>query len=285
MNSLSDTYTLQNGVKIPCVGFGTYSLNGGEGAELIKEAINIGYRHIDTAFGYGNEDSVGLAVKRSGVPREELFIVSKLPNEMHGYEKAWESFEATLKNLDTEYLDLYLIHWANPVAFRDCWEEANAGAWRAFEEILESGKAKSIGISNFLPRHIDALMKTAKITPMANQMRLCPGDDGFRQNDVSNYCAKRGIRMISYSPLGSGKIMDVPEMREIAQKYGREINQISLRWHIQKGFIPIPRTKNIERMKSNADIFGFSLSEPDIEFITNLTDCCGAAPDPDTSQW
>ncbi|MDR2932935.1 MAG: aldo/keto reductase [Oscillospiraceae bacterium] len=285
MKSLSDTYTLHNGVKIPCVGLGTYSLVGEEGAALITQAIQNGYRHIDTAFGYRNEDSVGMAVKRCGVQRDALFITSKLPNDMHGYEKTLESFEATMKNLGMEYLDLYLIHWANPTAFRDCWEETNAGTWRAFEELLASGRVRAIGISNFLPHHIDALLKTAKVVPMANQMRLCPGDDGTNQKDISKYCERLGMRMIAYSPLGSGKVMDVPEMKALAQKYGKDIGQIALRWHLQKGFIPLPRSKNVERMKTNADIFGFELSEDDMTVITNLTDCCGPAPDPDTSKW
>lgn len=285
IQSLSDCYTLHNGVKMPGVGLGTYSLNGEEGAAIIADAIKIGYRHIDTAAGYGNEDSVGMAAKRSGVPREELFITSKLPNNMHSYDLAMESFEQTLKNLDMDYVDLYLIHWANPAALRDRWEETNAETWRAFEDIYSSGRARAIGISNFRPRHIEALLKTAKVVPMANQMRLCPGDDGTNQADVSRYSEKQGMRMIAYSPLGSGKIFQVPEMQALAAKYGKDIGQIALRWHIQKGFVPLPRSKNAARLQSNANLFNFTLSDEDVATITALTDCCGPAPDPDTSKW
>ena len=285
MKSLSDTYSLSNGVKIPIVGFGTYSLNGEEGARKIEEAIKIGYRCFDTAHGYENEDSVGLAFRRSGIKREDLFVMSKLPNGSHSYEKAHQAFNESMENLGLDYMDLYLIHWACPVCIRDRWEEANTGTWKAFEEILESGRAKAIGLSNFLPHHIEPILKTAKILPMANQMRLCPGDDGTAQDDISRYCEKLGMRMISYNPLDSGRILNIPELKELAEKYNKGVNQIALRWHIQKGFVPLPRTQNIERMKSNADLFDFTLSDEDVEYITSLKNCCDPAPNPDTSQW
>ena len=177
MNSLTDCYKLSNGVEIPCIGFGTWQTPDGDVCvSSVLSAIEAGYRHIDTAQGYGNEESVGLAVKKSGIDRKDLFITSKLTNSEHGYERTLAAFEETMKKLDMDYLDLYLIHWPNPIAFRDHWQEANAGTWKAFEELYKAGRIRAIGISNFRPHHIEELMKTATVAPMVNQIRLCPGE-------------------------------------------------------------------------------------------------------------
>lgn len=177
MNSLTSTYRLSNGYEIPVVGFGTWQTPDGDVAvSSVKEALAAGYRHIDTAQGYKNEESVGQAIKESGIPREEIFLTTKLWNANHSYELVMSSFEESLKKLQTDYLDLFLIHWPNPVAFRDNWEQANADTWRAFEELYEAGKIKAIGVSNFLPHHLDTLAKTAKIMPMVNQVFLAPGE-------------------------------------------------------------------------------------------------------------
>lgn len=280
VKSLTDSYELSNGVKIPCVGFGTWQIANGETAvSAVKEALRVGYRHIDTAAGYGNEESVGIAVKESGIPREEIFITSKLQNSHHGYEATMQAFEETLKNLDMDYVDLYLIHWPNPIKFRDCWEEANAGTWRAFEELYEAGKIRAIGISNFRPHHIEALLKTAKIAPMVNQIRLCPGET---QPETSEYCRAHNILLEAYSPLGTGKVFDVPEMQQLAEKYGKTIAQICLRWSLQMGYLPLPKSTTPSRIRENTQIFDFELSEEDVKLIANLKDCCGPTKDPDT---
>lgn len=279
MNSLRDCYQLTNGVQIPCLGFGTWQTPNGETAvSAVKEAIRLGYRHIDTASGYGNEESVGIAVKQSGIAREDIFITSKLFNPDHGYENTMKAFEQTMKNLDMDYLDLYLIHWPNPIKYRDCWQEANAGSWKAFEELYVAGRIRSIGISNFHPRHIDELMKTATITPMVNQIRLCPGDT---QDEVVDYCKARNILLEAYSPLGTGSVFEVPEMQDIARKYGKTIAQICIRWSLQMGFLPLPKSVTESRIKENAEVFDFELSAQDIQMISDLKGCCGYSQNPD----
>ena len=281
MKSLIDYFELHNGVEIPCVGFGTYQAENGEMAvAAVKEAIALGYRHIDTAAGYGNEKSIGIAVKQSGIPREELFITSKLQNSHHGYENTMTAFEETMKNLDMDYLDLYLIHWPNPIKYRDNWQAANAGTWKAFEELYHSKRIRAIGISNFHPRHIDELMKTAEIAPMVNQIRLCPGDT---QDEVVAYCKAHNIVVQAYSPLGTGLIFEVPEMQAIAKKYEKTIAQICIRWSLQMGFLPLPKSTTPSRIKENADVFGFELSAQDVQTIADLKGCCGYSKDPDTT--
>lgn len=283
MKSLTDCYQLHNGVKIPCVGFGTWQTPDGETAiKAVKDALEFGYRHIDTAAAYGNEESVGIAVKESGIPREEIFITSKLRNSDHGYEATLEAFELTMKKLDMDYLDLYLIHWPNPIKFRDCWEEANAGTWKAFEELYEAGRIRSIGVSNFLPHHLEALAKTAKITPMVNQIRLCPGET---QPEVVAYCREHNILLEAYSPLGTGRIFDVAEMTTLAEKYKKSIAQICIRWSLQMGYLPLPKSVTTSRIKENAEIFDFELDKEDVAFIAGLTECCGPTKDPDTTNF
>jgi diketogulonate reductase-like aldo/keto reductase len=171
MTSLSDTYTLSNGVKIPIIGLGTWQTPDGPIAvKAIKDALAAGYRHIDTAAGYENEESVGQAIRESGIPREQIFITTKLNNPDHGYEKTLKAFEISTTKLGVSYLDLWLIHWPNPLPFRENWQSANAGSWKAFEELYEAGKVKAIGVSNFRPRHLEELFKTAKIKPQVNQI-------------------------------------------------------------------------------------------------------------------
>lgn len=279
MKSLRDCYELHNGVKIPCVGFGTYQIPNGESAvSAVKNALESGYRHIDTAAGYGNEESVGIAVKQSGISRDEIFITSKLQNPEHGYENTMRAFEQTMKNLDMDYLDLYLIHWPNPIKFRNEWQSANAGTWKAFEELYKTGRIRAIGISNFHPRHIDELMKTATIEPMVNQIRLCPGDT---QDEVVSYCKERNIVLEAYSPLGTGQLFEVPDMKAIAQKYGKTIAQIGIRWSLQKGYLPLPKAVSESHIRENADIFDFELSEQDVQVISDLKGCCGYSQNPD----
>ena len=281
MKSLNDYFKLQNGVKIPCIGFGTYQVEEGEMAvSIVKEAIAQGYRHIDTAAGYKNEESVGIAVKESGIAREEIFITSKLQNSHHGYENTMAAFEETMQKLDMDYLDLYLIHWPNPKKYRDEWQAANAGTWKAFEELYKAKRIRAIGISNFYPRHIEELMKTAEIAPMVNQVRLCPGDS---QDELVAYCKAQDIVVEAYSPLGTGLIFESPEMQRIAQKYEKTIAQVALRWSMQMGFLPLPKSVTPSRIRENADIFGFELFKEDMQTISALEGICGYAKNPDTT--
>jgi diketogulonate reductase-like aldo/keto reductase len=279
MKSLTDCFELNNGVKIPCLGFGTWQAPDGELAvSSVKEAIKAGYRHIDTAAAYGNEESVGQAIRESGIPREQLFITSKLANPCHGYENTKAAFEATMQKLNLEYFDLYLIHWPNPVKYRNNWEEANAGSWKAFEEFYRAGRIRSIGISNFHPRHIEALLKTAEIAPQVNQIRLCPGDT---QDEVADYCRGTNILLEAYSPLGTGKIFEVPEARKLADKYQRSIAQICIRWSLQRGYLPLPKSVTPERIRENARVFDFELSPEDVKVLADLKGIIGYSRNPD----
>jgi diketogulonate reductase-like aldo/keto reductase len=283
MKTLTDAYTLHNGVNIPCVGFGTWQTPDDEtGVVAVKKALEVGYRHIDTAAGYDNERSVGIAVKESGIPREDIFVTSKLDNSDHGYEATVKAFEKTMKELDMDYLDLYLIHWPNPIKFRDHWKEANAGSWKAFEEFYKAGRIKAIGVSNFRPHHIEALLETAEIKPMVNQIRLCPGDI---HKETTDYCQKNNIILEAYSPLGTGQVFDVPEMKELAKLYHKSIAQICLRWSLQMGYLPLPKSVTLERIEENAQLFDFELNSGDVEMMANLTDCCGTSKDPDETNF
>lgn len=280
MKALTDTYTLANGVKIPCVGFGTWQTPDGEVAVAsVKEAIAAGYRHIDTAAAYGNEESVGRGVRESGVPRGDIFITSKLQNPEHGYENTMAAFARTMADLGLDYLDLYLIHWPNPISFRDDWRGHNAGSWRAMEEHVRAGKIRAIGISNFHQHHIDALLETADIAPAVNQIRLCPGQT---QDDLVAYSRQKGMLLEAYSPLGLGSIFEVPEMVAMAEKYGRTIAQIAIRWSLQMGFLPLPKSVTPARIRQNAQVFDFTLADEDVAAIAALRGCCGEAKDPDT---
>ena len=279
MKSLQDTYTLHNGVKIPCVGFGTWQApNGPETVAAVKEALAAGYRHIDTAAAYGNEESVGLAFRESGLARKDVFITSKLQNPEHGYRQTLAAFEQTLKKLGMDYLDLYLVHWPNPIKTRDYWQEANAGTWQAFEELCKAGRIRSIGVSNFRPHHLDELLKTAKVVPMVNQIHLCPGDT---QDETVAYSRKHGMILEAYSPLGTGKIFAVPELKEIAAKYDKTVAQVSLRWSLQREYLPLPKSMTTSRIRENTGLFDFELSAADMARITGLKDCCGSSSDPD----
>jgi diketogulonate reductase-like aldo/keto reductase len=281
MKALTDCYKLSNGVEIPCVGFGTWQTPDGEVAvSSVLSAIEAGYRHIDTAQGYGNEESVGIAVKKSGVGRKGLFITSKLANSEHGYDKTMTAFEGTMKKLDMEYLDLFLIHWPNPIAFRDNWQEANAGTWKAFEELYNAGRIRAIGISNFRPRHVEELMKIAVVAPMVNQIRLCPGDT---QDEVVDYCRSRNILLEAYSPLGVGKIFEVPEMKALSEKYGKSIAQICIRWSLQRGYLPLPKSVTPARIRENTEVFDFELDSADVQLIADLKGVVGYSSDTDAT--
>ncbi|WP_291292664.1 aldo/keto reductase [Enterococcus sp.] len=276
-----NSYTLSNNVTIPELGFGTWQTpNGDVAVSAVKKALEVGYRHIDTAQGYKNEDSVGQAIKESGIPREEIFLTTKLWNENHSYDLVLSSFEESLKKLQTDYIDLFLIHWPNPVKFRDNWQSANAETWRAMEELYQAGKIKAIGVSNFLPHHFEELKKTATIFPMVNQIFLAPGE---LQNEVVAYCKENNVLLEAYSPLGTGKIFDVPEMQELSDKYGKTIAQIAIRWSLQHGFLPLPKSVTPSRIEENLAVFDFELSDEDMERIDQLDGVVGKATNPDTT--
>ncbi|WP_371179796.1 aldo/keto reductase [Enterococcus casseliflavus] len=276
-----NSYTLSNNVTIPELGFGTWQTPDGDVAVAsVKKALEVGYRHIDTAQGYKNEASVGQAIKESGIPREELFLTTKLWNANHSYDLVMSSFEESLEKLQTDYINLFLIHWPNPVAFRDNWQTANAETWRAFEELYQAGKIKAIGVSNFLPHHFEELKKTATIFPMVNQIFLAPGE---LQEEVVTYCQEHDVLLEAYSPLGTGKIFDVPEMKALAEKHQKSIAQVALRWSLQHGFLPLPKSVTPSRIEENIHVFDFELSEEDMKTIDQLDGVVGKATNPDTT--
>lgn len=284
LTSLTSFYTLANGNKIPCLGFGTWqSQDGDEAYQAVKAALKNGYRHIDTASAYGNEESVGRAVndflKESGVKREELFITTKLWNGDHGYQATEKAISLSLKKLGLDYLDLYLIHWPNPIKFRDCWAEKNAESWQAMEEAYNSGKIKALGLSNFYQRHYDELIKTAKIKPMVNQIKICPGQS---QSQLVDFSKEMGMVVEGYSPLGTGGIFSSTQMQEIAKKYNRTIAQICIRWSLQLGCLPLPKSVKEERIIENSKVFDFELDSSDVEKIAGLKNLeINAARNPD----
>lgn len=279
MKFSEETYRLNNGERIPMIGFGTWQAADGKEAEKsVLSALEAGYRHIDTAAIYKNEESVGRAIKKSGIKREELFVTTKLWNDSHSYESAKLAIEESLKKLDLDYVDLYLIHWPNPLAIRGEYQVANAESWRAMEEAVSEGKIKSIGVSNFHPHHLKELLKTAIIKPVVNQIYLNPSDS---QPELVNYCQKQDILLEAYSPLGTGQIFEILELKQLTEKYQKTVAQIVLRWSIQHGFLPLPKSVTAERIAENINIFDFELSEDDMLLIDGFYGKAGSAKNPD----
>ena len=273
-----DTYTLANGVKMPCIGLGTYQSPDAVASAAVKDAMAAGYRLIDTAAAYGNERGVGQGIRISGVPREEIFVTSKLRNAAHGYQATLEAFDMTLSRLGLRYLDLYLIHWPNPIQYRTTWQEATIGTWKAFEELYKAGRIRAIGVSNFKVRHLTRLIEQADIVPMVNQIELHPG---LNQDETVSYCKEQHILVEAWGPLAQGKIFGNAEMQAIADRYGKNIAQIALRWILQRGILPLPKSVTRERIVSNAELFDFSLSPEDMKLIDRIR-CEGSGSDPDT---
>lgn len=270
---------LNNNTTIPSVGFGTWQTPDGDVAfESVKAALEAGYRHIDTAQGYRNEGSVGKAWRASGLSRDSLYITTKLSNRVRGYEETKAAIEASLELLQTDYIDLFLIHWPNPIHYRDQWEEANANSWRAMESFVEKGKIKSLGISNFMPHHVEALMKTAKIKPVINQVFLAPG---ALQPEVIENARKYDMVLEAYSPLGTGKIFDIDVMNELASKYNKTVAQVALRWSLQQGFVPLPKSVTPSRIVENLDVFDFEIDEEDMTLLNHLQGNIGTQTNPD----
>ncbi|WP_195212395.1 aldo/keto reductase [Lactobacillus paragasseri] len=282
-NSLEDTYTLNNGVKIPIIGFGTWQTPDGDIAKhAVEVALNAGYRHIDTAAAYGNEKSVGQAIKNSGINRHDLFITTKLWNADHGYKSAKAAIDRSLQNLMVDYLDLYLIHWPNPVDMRDHWAEANAESWRAMEEAVQAGKIRAIGVSNFRKRHLDELLKTAEIKPVVDQIMLNPSD---LQPDVVKVNNELKLLSEAYSPLGTGGLLGNETVNEIASEVGKSPAQVLIRWSLEHGFLPLPKSVHNKYIRANAEVFDFNLSSEQMNKLDSLHGVSGLATDPDAANF
>jgi methylglyoxal/glyoxal reductase len=257
---ISSKVKLNNGLEMPWFGLGVFLSNEGEEVEkAVKVALKNGYRHIDTAAIYKNERGVGKAVKESGIPREEIFITSKVWNTDQGYKTTLAAYEASLERLQMDYLDLYLIHWPKG--------KRSVETWKALEELYAKGSVRAIGISNFLEHHLDEFLPECKIMPAVNQYEFHPE---LLQPGLLEMCRRKGIQPEAWSPIMKGRVNEVPLMQDLAAKYGKTPVHIALRWDIQKGVVTIPKSVTPERIISNADIFDFELSEEDMAKIDKL---------------
>ncbi|MEB4783415.1 aldo/keto reductase [Paenibacillus jamilae] len=273
--NLQSTTTLHNGVHMPWFGIGVFKVE--EGSELVnavKAAVKHGYRSIDTAAIYANENSVGQAIQEAltenNLSREELFVTSKVWNADLGYEETRAAYEASLNKLGLDYLDLYLIHWPVQGKYKE--------AWRALESLYKEGRIKAIGVSNFQIHHLEDLMQDAEIKPMVNQVEFHPQ---LTQTELLQFCQKNNIQMEAWSPLMQGQLLDHPVLQNIANKYGKSVAQVILRWDVQQGVVTIPKSTKAHRIVENADIFDFELTREDMDQIQALNANLRVGPDPD----
>ena len=268
MNKLTDSFVLSNGVKVPCIGYGTYLTPDGEVAKnSVIEALKVGYRHVDTAFAYGNEVAVGEGIKASGVKREDVFVTTKHWVTMRCYEKASEAIDISLKNLGLDYLDLYLIHWPCVEKVSPDWKEINASTWKAFEDAYKAGKIRAIGVSNFQKKHYDALAELCEIKPMVNQIEFHPG---YTQMDTVKYSQENGMLVQAFSPLGCGAVLNDETLKGIAAKYNKSVAQICLRFVLQSGLNVLTKSVTPSRILENTQIFDFELSAEDMAIIASM---------------
>ena len=258
---------LNDNSNIPTIGFGTYKSKEQEGIEAVIAAISNGYSLIDTAAKYENEEAVGKGIKKSGVAREDVYITTKLWREHLGYESTKKEFYKSLKRLNVDYIDLYLIHWPANAKNYDNWQKANADSWRAMEELQAEGKIKSIGVSNFFQEHLEALFETANMKPAINQIEFHPG---YWQPELVAYCKSNNIAVESWSPLARGKVFENNVLKEIAKKHQKSVSQVCLRWIIQHDVIVIPKSTSPKRIAENMNIFDFELNTAEMELINNL---------------
>lgn len=276
-------YRLKNGVEMPVVGFGTWQIRDSEEAYAsVKEALRVGYRHIDTAEVYGNEEAVGRAIKDSGIPRNEIFLTTKLWNNHTTYEEATKAIESCLKRLDVDYVDLLLIHWPSPVLVREWAPKRNADVYKAMEDAYFAGKTRALGVSNFHKHHLIALLNSAKVKPSVNQIYVSPSD---QQSEVVRANEEFGLLTTAYSPLGTGKLLVLPELVTLSEKYNKTVAQVLIRWSLEHGYLPLPKSVTPSRIKENLDVFDFSLSDEDIDFIDRLHGVVGLAKNPDTTNY
>lgn len=276
-----DNYlVLNNGMQIPKVGFGTYKLKDGNNAEVFQMALEAGYRYFDTASFYENEEVLGQVLKESGIPREELFIASKVWKTEMGYEETKAALNRSLEKLQMDYLDLYLIHWPIPSADCEDWKKLDIDTWRAMEELQKEGKIKAIGLSNFLPHHIDNILEHCMIRPVVNQLELHPG---YMQEAAIRYCWENEIAVQAWSPVARGRIFDNKLLVSLAEKYQTTVAKICLQYLKQRNILIIPKASTLERMKENLAASTFEIDREDMQKITSMPQCGwnGGHPDPE----
>jgi diketogulonate reductase-like aldo/keto reductase len=265
---------LNNGVEMPSLGFGVFQIAPEEVMGPVRVALEAGYRLIDTAWGYQNEEGVGRAVRESGIPRDQLFITTKLTNSEHGYDRALRAFDASLARLQMDYMDLYLIHW--PVPKAGLYVET----WRAFEKIYADGRARSIGVSNFTVAHLQRLLDETGTVPAVNQVELHPR---FSQPALREFHTLHGVATEAWAPIGQGKgLLDDPVIKDMAGRYGKSPARVVLRWHLQIGNIAIPKSVTPSRIRENLDLFDFELTPMDVQQLSELAPEERIGPDPDT---
>lgn len=263
--------TLANGIKMPMLGLGVWkATDGAEVEEAVSYALNHGYRHIDTATLYKNEVGVGAGVRNSTVPRADVFVTTKVWNEDQGYDNTLRAFDRSQRNLDIEYIDLYLVHWPVKDKYKD--------SWRALERLYTEGRVKAIGVSNFLQHHLDDLLPSVEIKPMVNQLEHHPY---LVQPSLQQYCKAQGIQFEAWSPLMQGGIFDIPLLDQLARKYKKSVAQLVLRWNVQNGIVTIPKSVSPERIIENSQIFDFEISAADMQAIDQLDKGQRVGPDPD----
>jgi len=276
MITITDTFKLNNGVDIPCVGFGTWQTPDGKVAiDSIKCAFEAGYRHIDTAAMYQNEVSVGQAINEAEIDRKELFVTTKLWNSQRGYDTALQAFEKSIKALSLDYVDLYLIHWPSNKADGP---KVNIDTWRAFEKLYHDGLIKAIGVSNFLVHHLQSLLETAEIVPAVNQIEFHPG---LMQSETLSFCKENNILVEAWAPLGTGRMLNNPQLAEIATRYGVSVAQLCIRWCLQNETLPLPKSITPQRIIENIQVFNFSITEADMQIINNMPYIGGSGLNPD----
>ena len=271
ISDITGSFELHNGVRIPYLGLGVWQAeDGSEVEQAISWALEAGYRHFDTASIYKNEKGVGRALNTNGIPREAVFVVSKVWNSDQGYDAAIRAYQDSLDRLEMDYLDLYLVHWPVGGKYKE--------TWRALEDLYMQGKVRAIGVSNFLKHHLEDLNATARITPMINQMEFHPY---LVQAELMEYCQENRIQYEAWSPLMQGRIFSMGEFEKLAGKYGKSIAQVVLRWDLQKGVVTIPKSTKKDRIASNAALFDFELSASDMELLDSLDRGQRFGPDPD----
>jgi 2,5-diketo-D-gluconate reductase A len=266
-------HALEDGRTIPQLGLGVWQVPDAEAAQNVRTAVAAGYRSIDTAAVYQNEDGVGEGVRTCGIPREQVFVTTKLWNSKQGYDETLRAFDRSLQRLRMEYVDLYLIHWPLPTIGK------YVATWKAFVRLREEGRAKSIGVSNFQPAHIQRLIDETGVAPALNQVELHPL---FPQRAVRDYARRHGIAVESWSPLGQGRLIDSPVLRSIGARHGKTVPQVILRWHLQNDLVVIPKSVTPARIRENFAVFDFSLSDADMQQIAGLDTGGRIGPDPDT---
>ncbi|WP_326834166.1 aldo/keto reductase [Amycolatopsis rhabdoformis] len=264
---------LNNGVRIPQFGFGVFQIPEDDTAEAVRTALEAGYRHFDTAQMYRNEAGVGEGIEKSGVPRDEVFVTTKLANDAHGHDNAINALEGSLRRLGLDHVDLYLIHWPLP------HQDKYVRTWEGFEELLRAGKTRAIGVSNFQVAHLEELARRTGTVPAVNQIELHPA---LQQTELRAYHRAHGIATEAWSPLAQGAVLADPVLTELAGKHGKTAAQVVLRWHLQLGNIVFPKSATPERIRENIDVFDFALSDADVEAIGKLDADHRTGPHPDT---